>query len=135
MFDSEKMNMSDLVRAYIEDYYPIRLPLLPLEKAEHIRVLQLFPESQNLVDIYEPLEEFLFKTQNDEQSSDKESTVKTPGMINQELALRKMYLTKTTLITCDKFTLGECAFYPVIGYLIHRGLNIDKFQHSKIISI
>jgi len=62
MFDSEKMNMSDLVRAYIEDYYPIRLPLLRLEKAEHIRVLQLFPESQNLVDIYEPLEKFLFKT-------------------------------------------------------------------------
>jgi hypothetical protein len=42
MFDSEQMNMSDLVRAYIEDYYPITLPLLRLEKAEHIRVLQLF---------------------------------------------------------------------------------------------
>ncbi len=87
------------------------------------------------MDIYEPLEEFLFKTQNDEQSSDKESTVKTPGMINQELAFREMHSTKTTLITCDKFTLAECAFYPVIGYLIHRGLNMDKFQHSKMISI
>jgi len=56
-------------------------------------------------------------------------------MINQELAFWEMHSTKTTLIACDKFSLAECAFYPVIGYLIHRGLNIDKFQHSKIISI
>jgi glutathione S-transferase len=48
-------------------------------------------------------------------------------MIDQELVFWEMYLTKTTFIACDKFTLADCAFYPVIAYLIYRGLNIDKF--------
>ncbi|CAF4252715.1 unnamed protein product, partial [Adineta steineri] len=52
-------------------------------------------------------------------------------LIDQELAFWEMYLTKTTFIACDHFTLADCAFYPVIAYLIHRGLNLDKFPVLK----
>jgi len=127
MFDCEQMAILDLVHGYIEDYYSIILPLLPIEKAEHIRLSQLIQESQNLVDIYEPRDEFLFKTPKHGQLFHKDFIVKTLEMINQELAFWEMYLTKTTFIVCDKFTLADCAFYPVIADLIHRGLNIDKF--------
>jgi glutathione S-transferase/nicotinamidase-related amidase len=116
---------------YLEHYYPHTLSLLPIEKAEHIRVLQLIQESQNLVDIYEPLEEVVFKTPKHERSSHKDSIIKTLEMIDQELAFWEMYLTKTKFIACDTFTLADCAFYPVMAYLIHRGLNIDKFPALK----
>jgi glutathione S-transferase len=116
---------------YLEDYYPNTLPLVPIEKAEHIRVLQLIQESENLGNIYEPLEEVVFKTPKHEQSSHKDSIVKTLEMIDRELAFWEMYLTKTTFVACDKFTLADCAFYPVLAYLIHRGLDIAKFPALK----
>jgi glutathione S-transferase/nicotinamidase-related amidase len=116
---------------YLEVYYPNTLPLIPIEKSEHIRVLQLIQESQNLVDIYEPLEEVVFKTPEHEQSSHKDSIAKTLKLIDEELAFWEMYLTKTSFVACDKFTLADCAFYPVIAYLIHRGLNIDKYPTLK----
>jgi glutathione S-transferase len=116
---------------YLEEYYPNTLPLIPIEKTERIKVLQRIQESQNLVDIYEPLEEVVFKTPKDEQTSHKDSIIKTLQLIDQELAFWEMYLTKTTFIACDIFTLADCAFYPVIAYLIHRGLNIDKFPALK----
>jgi nicotinamidase-related amidase/glutathione S-transferase len=116
---------------YLETYYPNKLPLIPIEKVEHIKVLQRIQESQNLVDIYEPLEEVVFKTPKDEQSSHKDSIIKTLQLIDQELAFWEMYLTKTTFIACNIFTLADCAFYPVVAYLIHRGLNIDQFPALK----
>ncbi|CAF1036639.1 unnamed protein product [Adineta steineri] len=116
---------------YLEEYYPNTLPLVPVEKSEHIKVLQRIQESQNLVDIYEPLEEIVFKTPKEEQLSHKDSIIKTLQLIDQELAFWEMYLTKTTFIACDHFTLADCAFYPVIAYLIHRGLNLDKFPVLK----
>ena len=116
---------------YIEKYYPNTLPLVPVEKAEHIRVLQLIQESQNLVDIYEPLEEIIFKTPEHEQLSHRDSILKTLKMINDELAFWEMYLTKTAFVACNTFTLADCAFYPVVAYLIHRGLTIDKYPALK----
>jgi glutathione S-transferase len=112
---------------YLEDYYPNTLSLLPIAKAEHIKVLQLIQESQNLVDIYEPLEEVVFKTPEHEQLFYKDSIIQILQMIDEELGFWEMYLRKTMFIACDKFTLADCAFYPVIAYLIHRGLNIDEF--------
>lgn len=112
---------------YLEKYYPNTLPLMPVAKAEHIRVLQLIQESQNLVDIYEPLEEVVFKTPEVEWFSHRETMIKTLKSIDQELAFWEMYLTKTSFIASNQFTLADCAFYPVIAYLIHRGLVIDPF--------
>ncbi len=83
------------------------------------------------MDIYEPLEEVVFKTPEHQQSSHKDSIIKTLEMIDQELTFCEMYLRKTTFIACDKFTLADCAFYPVITYMIHRELNIDKSSTQK----
>jgi glutathione S-transferase len=129
--DSSIIAESLAILHYLEDYYPNTLPLLPIAKAEHIKVLQLIQESQNLVDIYEPLEEVVFKTPEHQQSTHKDSIIKTLEMIDQELTFWEMYLRKTTFIACDKFTLADCAFYSVIAYMIHRGLNIDKFPALK----
>ena len=116
---------------YLEKYYPDTPSLIPVKKAEHIRVLQLIQESQNLVDIYEPLEEVIFKTAEDEWTSHKDTIVKTLQSIDQELAFWEIYLTKTSFVACNQFTLADCAFYPVIAYLIHRGLVIDAFPALK----
>ncbi|UJR36921.1 hypothetical protein I4U23_029633 [Adineta vaga] len=116
---------------YLEEYYPKTPSLLPIDKKQHIQVLQRIQESQNLVDIYEPLEDIVFKTPKHEQSLRKDSIMKTLDMIDQELAFWEMYLTKSIFIACDQFTLADCAFYPVMAYLIHRGLNIDKFSRLK----
>lgn len=112
---------------YLEKYYPNTLPLIPAAKAEHIRVLQLIQESQNLVDIYEPLEEVVFKTPEAEWFSHRDTIIKTLKSIEQELAFWEIYLTKTSFVACNEFTLADCAFYPVIAYLIHRGLLINAF--------
>ncbi|CAF0886763.1 unnamed protein product [Didymodactylos carnosus] len=116
---------------YLEQYYPHTLSLLPITKADHIKVLQRVQESQNLVDIYEPLEEIVFKTPEHEQSAHKSSIVKTLTSIDHELIFWETYATKSMFIACDQFTLADCAFYPVVTYLIHRGLSIDKFSALK----
>ncbi|CAF1430672.1 unnamed protein product [Adineta steineri] len=112
---------------YLEKYYPNTLSLMPVEKADYIKVLQRIQESQNLINIYEPLEEIVLKTLEHEQSSHEDLVLKTLEMMAEELVFWEMYLIKTTFIACDQFTLADCAFYPVIAYLIHRGLNIERF--------
>lgn len=116
---------------YLERYYPDTPGLLPTDKSEHIRVLQLIQESQNLVDIYEPLEDIVFKTPENEQISHKDTITKTLRLIHEELQFWETYLTRTSFIACNQFTLADCAFYPVVAYLIHRGLIINQYTALK----
>ena len=116
---------------YLEEYFPSTRSLLPIEKAKHVQVMQRVQESQNLVDIYESLEAIVFKTLEHEHLSRKKSIIETLEKINEELTFWEMYLTKNTFIACDQFTLADCAFYPVIAYLIHRGLDVHMFSRLK----
>lgn len=60
--DGSIISESLAILHYLENYY--RAPLLmPTEKAEHIAVMRLIQEAQNLVNIYEPLEYIGFRRQ------------------------------------------------------------------------
>jgi glutathione S-transferase/nicotinamidase-related amidase len=129
--DGSVIGESLAILHYLEKYYPNTLSLIPTGKAEHIRVFQLIQESQNLFDIYEPLEEIVYKTSQHQRSSHKDTIVKILARIDQELTFWEKYLTKTVFVACNQFTLADCAFYPIIRYLIHRGLDIDSFPALK----
>lgn len=117
------INESIAIMHYLENSFttPPTPPLIPPTKCQyHAKVLSLIQESENLILAYEPIETIYKKPQI--------SIIKVALQeIHNELLIWETYLSKTLFVACNMFTLADCAFYPIIMYITHRGLSLEHY--------
>lgn len=111
---------------YLEVYYPT-IPLTPPQerKAVHTLTLQRFHETENIHNVFEEIELLFIK--------DWASTLGYKQRIYDaytntihELRFWEGYLGKTRFVASNEMGLADCAFYPNVAYLCHRGLDLEQ---------
>ncbi|CZR53757.1 uncharacterized protein PAC_03638 [Phialocephala subalpina] len=110
---------------YLDTYYPIP-PLTPSKelKAENALTLQRFHETENLHNVFEDIELLFLKDWS--KLHYKERIHDAYLNTIHELKFWESYLGKTKFVAGDEMSLADCAFYPNVAYLIHRGLDLQK---------
>jgi glutathione S-transferase/nicotinamidase-related amidase len=110
---------------YLEHYYPTK-PLTPLmeQKAVYTLTLQRFHETENLHNAFEDIELLFLKdwARSDYKERIHDAYLRT---IN-ELKFWESYLSRANFVAGDEMSLADCAFYPNVAYLIHRGLDLER---------
>lgn len=126
------INESLAILLYIEDYFAPNIPLLPpiTEKIARARTLARIQETENLHRIYDELEDSHFDSANNiTPLLCAERRAELIADIEAELHFWEKYagehLGETGFIAGDKFTLADCAFFPILGYMLHRGFEWD----------
>ena len=101
-------------------------------KSEWTREAVRFHESDNPHNIYEPIE-LLYEA--DGESKHRETILQAYHDIFQELSHWEGYLTTNSgggggggFLSANRSTFGlaDCAFYPILAYMVHRGLDLTK---------
>ena len=126
------INESLAILFYIEDYFAPNIPLLPpiTEKFARARTLARIQETENLHRIYDVLEDSHFDGANNitpPLSAGRRAELIAD--IEAELLFWEKYAGEhggeTGFIAGDTFTLTDCAFFPILGYMLHRGFEWD----------
>jgi glutathione S-transferase/nicotinamidase-related amidase len=126
--DGTTVMESMAILQYLETYYGSEtgtgmLPD-PKDKERYRTTLQRFHESENLHNVFEDIE-LLFWPKWD-QSPARERILEAYEKTLEELKFWESYLAVSVFVAGDEFSLADCAFYPNLGYLIHRGLDLDR---------
>ena len=85
---------------------------------------QRFHETENIHNVFEDIE-LLYKESRDEPHTRKriyDAYVAT----TTELRIWERYLEHSTFVTGEEFGLADCAFFPCLAYLVHRGFDLQK---------
>lgn len=108
---------------YLETFYRgTSLTPSAMNKTEYTSCLQRFHESENLHNVCEGLE-YLFL---DDSSTYKREVRESLEGTEKELAFWEAYLSRGhPYVAGDLFTIADCALWPVVGYLLHRGLVLE----------
>lgn len=118
--DGTIMIESLAILQYLESYYPEPSLLPPMkDKQAHIKVLKRTQEAESLRMDYEPVE-LLYVDRADP------SLVIDAYRTLEVLAIWETYAVEHEFIAGPTFTLADCSFYPILAYLIHRGLRTDQ---------
>lgn len=116
---------------YLERFYPGTPDNRPsdLSKSEWTQETVRFHESENPHGIYEPIE-LLYDA---EWEKHREIILRAYHDIFRELEHWERYLTNGGFLSArNAFGLADCAFYPVLAYMVHRGLDLtSKFSGLK----
>jgi glutathione S-transferase len=125
--DGVVMNESLAILTYLELRYPEPSLLPQGDPAGLARTLAYAQESEAFGLAYEPLE-MLFATRpkgaTDEQSR---ALARALDAITFELRLWSGRAARSAFIAGDAFSLADCAFYPVLAYLLRRGLSLADY--------
>ena len=126
------INESLAILLYIEDYFAPNIPLLPsiTEKTARARALARLQETENLHHVYDELEDSYFNAANNVTPPlSAERRAELIANIEAELQFWEKYAGEyaegTGFIAGDKFTLVDCALFPLLGYMLHRGFEWD----------
>ena len=148
------VNESLSILQYIEDYYPFANPLLPpfRHRALRAETLALIQESENIHWIYDGLEDAFFEAKTSASEGNRPEAwseflrVGRAGLIKaveDELQHWEVYLSGSRqrgglramqraqrrgpfLVGTKCMTLADCAFYPILSYMKHRGFNVEE---------
>lgn len=123
--DGTTLNESLAILSYLELRYPSPA-LLPAaaEPQALARCLAFAQETETTGMIYEPIEQ-LFKTPPAQLSSDaRAAIIDAVAGLERELALWEGRAAQHAFIAGDRVSLADCAFYPVLTYLLRRGLTL-----------
>jgi len=125
-------NESLAILLYIEDYFTPNVPLLPpvTEKTARARTLVRIQETENLHRAYDKLEDSHFDGANDiAPPLSAERRAELIRGIEAELQFWEKYAGEHVggpgFIAGDKFTLADCALFPILGCMLHRGFEWD----------
>lgn len=106
---------------YLEHYYPSPSLLPPAgDKAAWTQEMVRFNETENPHNLYEPIELLFLPSWKNHQGS----ILQAYGDILEELEFWEGYLTKDPFVSGTKIGLADCAFYPILAYMVHRGLDL-----------
>lgn len=122
------VNESLAVLQYIETYHGHATPLLPpiTNRTARALVLSRMQETENLHDAYDALEDAHFEAITDHVVLPDATRVPLAQAVHAELEYWEVYASKSDFIAGDTFTLADCAFFPLLGYMVHRGFNWDR---------
>ena len=117
---------------YLEEYYTSKhhKALMPdfAQKKEWTRETTRIAESENPHNIYEPIE-LLYMP---DWKSMTGRIVEAYHEIMAELAFWEKYAKESLFMSGDEFGMADCAFYPILAYMIHRGLVLKKHGFNKL---
>ena len=128
--DGTKVNESLAILHYLELRYP-EPSLLPApeNRQEYANAIAWIQEAETFACAYEPLEN-LFRKQPDEMNDFEKAEIKKAlTAVDFDLNLWEARAKQHTFIASKMFTLADCSFYPVLAYLMRRGLILDPFPH------
>lgn len=120
------INESLAILFYIEDYLGPNVPLLPplTERVARARALARIQETENLHHIYDELEDAHFNAANRKTApltdSDRAELI---DAVYSELDFWEKYAAEADFIAGPSFTLTDAAFFPFLGYMLHRGFD------------
>lgn len=122
------INESLAVLHYLEARHPAPPLLPPREEPTRLsRVLARMHESDNLQHVYRPIEA-LFRLKPEEVPAAERARLCAAGAaVRVELARWEEHAAATAHIADEAFTLADCAFYPILGYLQRRGLVLAPY--------
>jgi glutathione S-transferase len=128
--DGTKINESLAILHYLELRYP-EPSLLPSQEnwQEYANAIAWIQEAETFACVYEPLEYFFLKKPSEMNDEKKEEIKRAIASVNFDLNLWEERASKHAFIASELFTLADCAFYPTIAYMMHRGLSLDGFPN------
>jgi len=100
------------------------VPVPKTEKKEWKMCMQRFHESENLHNVFEDIELLYEKDWSIEPKRSR--ILDTYANTIAELKIWERYLTENPFVAGDKFSLADCALYPNLSYLIHRGVDLKR---------
>lgn len=128
--DRTTVNESLAVLLYLETYYP-QTPLLPTieQRKYRARILSLLQETENLHNAYDALEDAFFEARDSHTTTEFKTTTR-PALLqslHKELSFWESYASESPGFIGGRtqFTLADCAFYPILGYMVRRGFEFD----------
>ena len=125
------VNESLAILTYLETYYP-QTPLLPPieEKNSRARVLSLVQETENLHNAYDELEDAFFEARETKKmqvfcANTRPTLLET---LYKELQFWEKYASESEGFIAGEniITLADCAFYPLLGFMLRRGFEFDE---------
>ncbi|KAF7330287.1 hypothetical protein MVEN_02466600 [Mycena venus] len=127
--ETEKVtiNESIAILQYIETYHRPERPLLPPVSQRRARALALarIQETENLHNLYDALEDAHFGEKAGEPLHEEERAALVAN-VHAELDYWEVYASKSAYIAGDEFSLVDCAFFPLLGYMVHRGFDWER---------
>ncbi|KAG6835648.1 hypothetical protein H0H93_016144 [Arthromyces matolae] len=118
------INESIAILHYIESYHNPNRPLLPpvTHRAAYARALARIQETENLRLIYDELEDAHFDAERVRGGKlDSSQRSRLIAKVDHELDYWETYAKKSAFIAGDEFGLADCAFFPILAYMVHRG--------------
>ncbi|KAJ7841319.1 Isochorismatase-like protein [Mycena olivaceomarginata] len=119
--ETEKVtiNESIAILQYIEMYYRPDKPLLPpiSERSARALVLARIQETENL---------HKHIRQRSGEPLDPEERAMLVANVHAELDYWEVYATGSAYIAGDEFGLADCAFFPQLAYMLHRGFDWER---------
>lgn len=117
-----RVNESLAILHYLEEFIPGNFLMPPRAlKQEYAKVLSLIQESENLDQAYEPIETLFQK------SYQVNEVIDAYYRVVSELEHWEHYAKINKFIASNEFTLADCAFYPILEYMVHRGFEFKNF--------
>jgi glutathione S-transferase/nicotinamidase-related amidase len=111
---------------YLEKYYssPEYVSLMgdDMVKKEWTRQVCRVTETENPHNIYEPIELLYLPNWKEHIGA----IIQAYHDITAELEFWKKYAKESKFMSGDEFGMVDCAFYPILAYMIHRGLDLTK---------
>jgi len=92
------------------------------KKREWTREVCRVAETENPHNIYEPIELLYLPDWKDHTGV----IVQAYHDILAELKFWEVYAKENDFVSGEKFGLADCAFYPILAYMVHRGLDLRK---------
>jgi glutathione S-transferase len=129
--DAEPVNESIAILHYLETYHPSPALLPPLsERRERTRALARMQESENLHHAYDALETAHFAACALSTSLTEFERVELIEAVHAELDFWEVYAARGDFIAGNTFGLADCAFYPILAYMVHRGFEWRRLVRS-----
>ncbi|KAJ7678479.1 Isochorismatase-like protein, partial [Mycena rosella] len=122
------INESLAILQYIETYHRPQQPLLPPISQRSARALALarIQESENLHNIYDALEDAHFEAEKRGEHLGPHERAELVANVHAELDYWEAYASRSAYIAGDEFGLADCAFFPLLGYMVHRGFEWER---------
>lgn len=111
---------------YLERYYP-STPLLPADKKECGRALQLMHEANNVSSVSGEVVYYLRRTP--PHAINVEYLAAKRAAMHQEIALWEGYLEGRTYLVGSSLTLADVSFFPSLAYNVRLGFNIERYPN------
>lgn len=127
------VNESIAILLYLETYHNPDRPLLPpvSKRASRATALARIHETENLHHAYDALEDAYFDAQNARRKFADDERIRLIRVIEKELGYWDVYASQSAFIAGDIFGLADCAFFPLLAYMIHRGFHWQRTPHQE----